>query len=70
MLQLRDIASPVPGRGEVLVRVRAAGADPGVWHMMTGVPYLARVLGFGSAARGCRSAGWPWPAWSRQWARR
>jgi NADPH:quinone reductase-like Zn-dependent oxidoreductase len=47
VLQLRDIAAPVPGRGEVLVRVRAAGADPGVWHMMTGVPYLMRVLGFG-----------------------
>jgi len=47
VLQLRDIASPVPGRGEVLVRVRAAGADPGVWHMMTGVPYMMRVIGFG-----------------------
>ena len=47
VLQLRDIAAPVPGRGEVLVRVRAAGADPGVWHTMTGVPYLMRVLGFG-----------------------
>ena len=45
VLQLRDIAIPQPGRGEVLVRVRAAGADPGVWHMMTGVPYLVRVLG-------------------------
>lgn len=47
VLQLRDIAAPVPGRGEILVRVRAAGADPGVWHTMTGVPYLMRVLGFG-----------------------
>lgn len=47
VLHLRDIAAPVPGRGEVLVRVRAAGADPGVWHTMTGVPYLMRVLGFG-----------------------
>ena len=47
VLKMRDIAAPVPGRGEVLVRVRAAGADPGVWHMMTGVPYLMRVLGFG-----------------------
>jgi len=47
VLRLRDIAVPQAGRGEVLVGVRAAGADPGVWHMMTGVPYLARVLGFG-----------------------
>jgi NADPH:quinone reductase-like Zn-dependent oxidoreductase len=47
VLQLRDIGQPVPGDGEVLVQVRAAGADPGVWHMMAGVPYLMRVIGFG-----------------------
>jgi NADPH:quinone reductase-like Zn-dependent oxidoreductase len=47
VLQLRDIGQPSPGDGEVLIQVRAAGADPGVWHMMTGVPYLMRVIGFG-----------------------
>jgi NADPH:quinone reductase-like Zn-dependent oxidoreductase len=47
VLQLRDIDQPSPGDGEVLVQVRAAGADPGVWHMMMGVPYLMRVIGFG-----------------------
>jgi NADPH:quinone reductase-like Zn-dependent oxidoreductase len=47
MLQLREIDQPSPGDGEVLVQVRAAGADPGVWHLMTGVPYLMRVIGFG-----------------------
>src|SRR5579859_2173268 len=47
VLRLRDIDQPVPRAGEVLVQVRAASADPGVWHMMTGVPYLIRVLGFG-----------------------
>jgi NADPH:quinone reductase-like Zn-dependent oxidoreductase len=47
VLALHDIDSPKPGAGEVLVQVRAAGADPGVWHLMTGVPYLIRVLGFG-----------------------
>jgi len=47
VLQLRDIDRPSPGDGEVLVQVRAAGADPGVWHLMTGVPYLMRVIGFG-----------------------
>jgi NADPH:quinone reductase-like Zn-dependent oxidoreductase len=31
----------------VLVRVRAAGVDPGVWHLMTGLPYLVRITGFG-----------------------
>jgi len=47
VLQLREIGQPSPGDGEVLVQVRAAGADPGVWHMMAGVPYLMRVIGFG-----------------------
>ena len=35
------------GEHDVLVRVRAAGCGPDVWHIMTGLPYLARlVLGF------------------------
>jgi NADPH:quinone reductase-like Zn-dependent oxidoreductase len=40
---------PVPqiAADEVLIRVRAAGMDRGTWHMMTGQPYLLRVLGFG-----------------------
>jgi NADPH:quinone reductase-like Zn-dependent oxidoreductase len=28
----------------VLVRVQAAGLDRGVWHVMTGLPYLIRVV--------------------------
>jgi NADPH:quinone reductase-like Zn-dependent oxidoreductase len=33
----------VIGEDEVLVRVRAAGCGPDVWHLMTGLPYMARV---------------------------
>ena len=29
------------------MRVHAAGVDPGVWHLMTGLPYLVRIMGFG-----------------------
>src|SRR5215469_13763889 len=47
VLKLSEISEPSPVDGEVLVQVRAAGADPGVWHMMAGVPYLMRVIGFG-----------------------
>ncbi|AMB60117.1 NAD(P)-dependent alcohol dehydrogenase [Microterricola viridarii] len=46
-LRLDDIATPAPGANEVLIRVKAAGVDAGVWHLMTGRPYLARVMGFG-----------------------
>jgi NADPH:quinone reductase-like Zn-dependent oxidoreductase len=57
VLQLRDIDTPAIGDGEVLVRVRAAGLDPGVWHLMTGLPYLVRILGFGLRAPRSRVRG-------------
>src|SRR3954447_416708 len=47
VLRLREIDPPTPGAGEVLVQVRAAGVDPGVWHLMTGRPHLVRAMGFG-----------------------
>jgi NADPH:quinone reductase-like Zn-dependent oxidoreductase len=47
VLQLRDVDRPAPGPGEVLVRVRAAGVDPSVWHLTGGQPYLIRLMGFG-----------------------
>ena len=46
VLRLEEIERPEPGPGEVLVRVRAAGVDPGVWHLMAGMPYMVR-LAFG-----------------------
>ncbi len=47
VLDLRDIDKPAVGNDDVLVRVHAAGVDPGVWHLMTGLPYLVRIAGFG-----------------------
>jgi NADPH:quinone reductase-like Zn-dependent oxidoreductase len=46
-LELRDIDQPAIDDDEVLVRVRAAGVGPDVWHLMTGRPYLVRAMGFG-----------------------
>ena len=43
VLGLHDLDEPAAGPGEVLVRVHAAGVDPGVWICMTGRPYLARM---------------------------
>ena len=47
VLRLRDVEIPQPGDDELLIRVHAAGLDPGVWHLMTGLPYLVRLMGFG-----------------------
>ncbi len=44
VLELRNVEDPVVGDDEVLVRVRAAGCGPDVWHMMTGEPYFVRAM--------------------------
>ena len=43
VVTVRDVAVPEPGAGEVLIRVRAAGLDRGVWHLLTGTPLMARL---------------------------
>jgi NADPH:quinone reductase-like Zn-dependent oxidoreductase len=61
VLEFRDIEEPVVGDDDVLVRVHAAGCGPDVWHLMTGMPYVARpMIGFGTpkvAVRGWDVAG-------------
>lgn len=50
VLKFGEIERPEAGNGEVLMRVRAAGLDRGVWHLMTGLPYLVRLFGYGLRA--------------------
>jgi NADPH:quinone reductase-like Zn-dependent oxidoreductase len=47
VLRLAEIDTPDIAAGEVLVQVRAAGLDRGTWHLMSGKPYLMRLMGFG-----------------------
>jgi len=47
VLELREINKPKVGDDDVLVRVHTAGVNPGVWHAMTGRPYVMRLMGFG-----------------------
>ena len=44
VLRPATIDVPTPGDDEVLVRVRAAGMDRGTWHLMTGLPRMARLM--------------------------
>lgn len=47
VLSLREVAKPVPNRGEVLVRVHAASVHADVWHVIRGWPYVLRTMGGG-----------------------
>src|SRR6478735_11378944 len=47
VLRTAEIDRPQIAAHEVLLRVHAAGLDRGTWHLMTGRPYLMRVIGFG-----------------------
>lgn len=58
VLRLGEIATPIPGESEVLLRVVAAGVDQGVWHLLTGMPYAMRLAGFGVRAPKNPLLGW------------
>jgi NADPH:quinone reductase-like Zn-dependent oxidoreductase len=47
VLRLEEIVKPEIGEDELLVRVHAAGLHIGDWHVMTGLPYMLRIVGFG-----------------------
>jgi NADPH:quinone reductase-like Zn-dependent oxidoreductase len=57
VLALREIAMPALGDDGVLVRVHAASLHIGDWHLMTGLPYLMRVMGMGLRAPRTRVRG-------------
>jgi NADPH:quinone reductase-like Zn-dependent oxidoreductase len=44
VLKFANIDRPVPTDNEVLIRVHAAGLHRGDWHVMTGLPYLIRLV--------------------------
>ncbi|MBO3736841.1 NAD(P)-dependent alcohol dehydrogenase [Actinoplanes flavus] len=43
-LRMAEVAAPVPGDDEILVRVRAASLNARDWHVMRGDPYVARLM--------------------------
>lgn len=47
VLHFADVEMPTIGDDDVLLQVRAASLHRGDWHMMTGLPSLIRVFGFG-----------------------
>ena len=47
LLEVETVDRPTVDARGVLVQVRAAGVDQGVWHTVTGLPYGIRGAGFG-----------------------
>ena len=44
VLKCADIERPTPKDNEVLIKVRAASANPIDWHFMRGTPYFMRIM--------------------------
>ena len=44
VLRYEEIPDPVPGEGEVLIRVRATSVNPYDWHWMRGTPFGLRFM--------------------------
>jgi NADPH:quinone reductase-like Zn-dependent oxidoreductase len=52
-LRLTEVDRPEPGEDEVLVRVRATSVHPDVWHVVSGRPFVLRLMGSGLRRPGC-----------------
>ena len=47
VLELRTIDRPPISSTQALIEVQTAGVDRGVAHLVSGIPYLIRVAGYG-----------------------
>jgi NADPH:quinone reductase-like Zn-dependent oxidoreductase len=56
-LELQEVPVPAVGDEDVLVRVRAASLHPDVWHVVSGRPYVLRLMGGGAWRPRCRIPG-------------
>jgi NADPH:quinone reductase-like Zn-dependent oxidoreductase len=45
VLRYEEVETPVPKESEVLIRIRAASANPLDWHFIEGKPFLVRLAG-------------------------
>ncbi len=46
VLGVQEVPTPIPGEGEVLVRVVASSINDYDWHLLTGKPWVNRAPGF------------------------
>ena len=43
IIEIADLAKPVPGDKELLIKVHSASVNPLDWHYLRGIPYLFRL---------------------------
>jgi len=46
MLEMAEVEKPVPGEGEVLIRIRATSVNASDWEILRGKPLYGRLWGF------------------------
>ena len=54
VLRVEKIAKPKPGKGQVLIKVRATSVNPAEWYGTTGQPYMIRLMNGVGAPEGPR----------------
>ena len=68
-LEVAEVPRPEPGPAEVLVAVRATCLNAADWHLMRGLPLMARLsTGLRVPRPLCTAA--TWPGWCKRSARR
>ena len=45
VLTYQEVPKPIAKDGEVVVRVRATSVHTDIWHVVTGFPYVLRLMG-------------------------
>jgi len=47
ILQLKEVAKPIPKDNEVLIKVHAVSVNAADLHLLNGEPFVMRLMGFG-----------------------
>jgi len=58
VLELKEVEKPIPKDNEVLVKIHAASANAGDWHLLRADPFFVRLMGLGLLKPKNKILGW------------